>query len=218
MFTGLVEGQGEIVRIEKKRDKALIWIKPDFPWEEKKLGESISVNGVCLTATTWMGDVFSLDVSEETLTRSDLNRLKVGDLVNLERALRLSDRLGGHLVSGHIDGTGRILQKENQDNFFLLIISIPLALRPFIVEKGSIAVDGVSLTVNRVGEKEFELTIIPHTGAMTTLSRKKIGEEVNLETDLIGKYVYQFMSRGKEDGAEKRSKVDDEFLRKHGFL
>jgi riboflavin synthase len=218
MFTGLVEGQGEIVRIEKKRDKALIWIKPDFSWDEKKLGESISVNGVCLTATAWIGEVFSLDVSEETLTRSDLNRLKVGDLVNLERALRLSDRLGGHLVTGHIDGTGRILQKELQDTFFLLKISIPQALRPFIVEKGSIAVDGVSLTVNQVGEKEFGLTLIPHTGAKTTLSRKKIGEEVNLETDLIGKYVYQFMSRGNDGRIELKSKVDADFLKEHGFL
>ncbi|MBA4393542.1 MAG: riboflavin synthase [Desulfobacca sp.] len=218
MFTGLVEGQGEIVKVEKKRNKSSLWIKPDFPWEEKNLGESISVNGVCLTAAAWRGEFFSLDVSEETLTRSDLGRLKVGDLVNLERALRLSDRLGGHLVTGHIDGTGRILQKDNQDNFFLLKISIPPALRPFIVEKGSIAVDGVSLTVNRVGEKEFELTIIPHTGVKTTLSQKKIGEEVNLETDLIGKYVHQFMSLRKEDGVEKKSRVDDEFLSKYGFL
>jgi riboflavin synthase len=218
MFTGLVEGQGEVVRIEKKRNKSFLWIKPDFPWREKNLGESIAVNGVCLTAAVWMGDIFSLDVSEETLNRTDLGQLKVGDLVNLERALRLSDRLGGHLVSGHIDGTGRILQKENQDHFFLLKISFPKALRPFIVDKGSIAVDGVSLTVNRVGERELDLTIIPHTGAKTTLSRKKIGEEVNLETDLIGKYVYQFLSRGKEEGIEKKSQVDDDFLKKHGFL
>ncbi len=218
MFTGLVEGQGEIVRIEKKRNKSFLWIKPEFFWEEKKLGESISVNGVCLTAAAWMGEVFSLDVSEETLARSGLNQLKVGDRVNLERALRLSDRLGGHLVTGHIDGTGRILHKETQDNFWVLKISLPQALRPFIVEKGSIAVDGVSLTVNRVGENDFELTIIPHTGAKTTLSRKKIGEEVNLETDLIGKYVFQLLSRQDKEPGRSGSKVDENFLRGHGFL
>ncbi len=189
MFTGLVEGQGEVLRIEKERDKALLSIKPGFPWEERNLGESIAVNGVCLTVTAWMGNSFSVDVSEETLTRSDLGGLKVGDRVNLERALRLSDRLGGHWVTGHIDGTGRIVQKEIRESFFLLKISFSDSLRPFIVEKGSIAVDGVSLTVNRVGEKDLDLTIIPHTGAQTTLAEKKIGDEVNLETDLIGKYV-----------------------------
>ena len=125
MFTGLVEGQGEIIRVEKKGNKALVWIKPEFPWEEKKLGESISVNGVCLTAAAWMGKIFSVDVSEETLRRSDLGQLKNGDRVNLERALRLSDRLGGHWVTGHIDGVGRILQKERQEDFFLLKISSP---------------------------------------------------------------------------------------------
>ena len=217
MFTGLVEGQGVVLRIEKKRDKALLSIKPEFPWEERNLGESVAVNGVCLTATAWTGNSFSVDVSEETLIRSDLGKLKVGDQVNLERALRLSDRLGGHWVTGHIDGTGRILHKEFQENFFRLMISFPESLRPFIVEKGSIAVDGVSLTVNGVGEKDLELTIIPHTGAQTTLAGKKVGDEVNLETDLIGKYVYQFLSRRKEDGLLK-SKVNEDFLREHGFL
>jgi riboflavin synthase len=218
MFTGLVEGQGEITRIEKKRDNALLSIKPGFPWEEKKLGESVTVNGVCLTATAWKGETFSADVSEETLVRSNLRKLKLGDQVNLERALRLSDRLGGHWMTGHIDGTGRILQKENRESFFLVKISFEKSLRPFIVEKGSIAVDGVSLTVNQVGENDFDLTIIPHTAAQTTLIRKKTGEEVNLETDLIGKYVYQFLSRQREGGCEPKSKVNESFLREHGFL
>jgi riboflavin synthase len=218
MFTGLVEGQGEIIRVEKKGNKALIWIKPEFPWEEKKLGESISVNGVCLTAAAWTGNTFSVDVSAETLGRSDLGQLKSGDRVNLERALRLSDRLGGHLVTGHIDGVGRILQKERQEGFFLLKIASPKSLRPFIVEKGSIAVDGISLTVNRIGEEDFDLTIIPHTAARTTLDRKPIGEEVNLETDLIGKYVFQFLSSQDKDQGRPGSKVDNDFLREHGFL
>ena len=218
MFTGLVEGQGEILRIEKKKDNALLWIRPGFLWEEKKVGESISVNGVCLTAAVWIGDSFSVDISEETLTRSNLGGLKVGDQVNLEKALRLSDRLGGHWVTGHIDGTGRILKKEIRESFFSLKISFSKSLRPFIVEKGSIAVDGVSLTVNQVEEKDFDLTIIPHTAAKTTLTRKNIGEEVNLETDLIGKYVYQFLSRQQEDGPVPKSKVDEVFLREHGFL
>jgi riboflavin synthase len=218
MFTGLVEGQGEVLRIEKKRGKALLWIQPGFLWEERKPGESVAVNGVCLTATSWMRNSFSADVSEETLTRSDLGKLKVGDPVNLERALRLSDRLGGHWVTGHIDGIGRIGHKEFRESFFLLKVSFPKSLRSFIVEKGSIAVDGVSLTVNEVGDTTFGLTLIPHTGALTTLVEKKVGDEVNLETDLIGKYVYQFLSRLKEDDPSPRSKVNENFLKEHGFL
>ena len=218
MFTGLVEGQGKVLRIEKERDKVLLSVKPGFPWEDKDLGESIAVNGVCLTATAWKGGAFSVDVSEETLTRSDLGKLRVGDRVNLERALRLSDRLGGHWVTGHIDGTGKIAQKEIRESFFLLKISFSASLRPFIVEKGSIAVDGVSLTVNRVGENDLDLTIIPHTGVQTTLAEKKIGDEVNLETDLIGKYIVQFLSRRNETGPSPKSKVNEGFLKEHGFM
>jgi riboflavin synthase len=218
MFTGLVEGQGGVLRIEKKRDKALLLIQPAFLWEERKPGESVAVNGVCLTVTLWKGNSFLADVSEETLTRSNLGKLKVGDQVNLERALRLSDRLGGHWVTGHIDGTGRIVHKEFQEWFFLLRVSFPESLRAFIVEKGSIAVNGVSLTVNEVGDKMLGLTIIPHTGALTTLVENKIGDEVNLETDLIGKYVYQFLSRLKEGDLSPKSKVNENFLREHGYL
>jgi riboflavin synthase len=218
MFTGLIEGQGEVLRIEKKRDKALLWITPGFSWEVRKLGESIAVNGVCLTGTAWVGDSFSVDVSEETLTRSDLGKLKIGDQANLERALRLSDRLGGHWVTGHIDGTGFIVRKEFQEGFVKLKVSFSESLRPFIVEKGSIAVDGVSLTVNGVAEKELDLTIIPHTGVQTTLMGKKVGDEINLETDLIGKYVFKFLSRRNEEGPSPKSKVNEGFLKEHGFL
>jgi len=218
MFTGLVEGLGRMVRIENKGPEAHLWIRPEFPWEEKKLGESISVNGVCLTATAWSAESFSVDVSEETLTQSNLGKLRIQQPVNLERALRLSDRLGGHFVTGHVDGIGQVLQKQNHGPFFLLKISFPDFLRPYIVRKGSITVDGISLTVNQVWEKAFDLTIIPHTLAQTTLGLMKIGDDVNLETDIIGKYVVQLLSHQGEDQPGPRSKVDTDFLREHGFL
>lgn len=218
MFTGLVEGLGRIVRIEKKGQEAQLWIRPGFPWEGKKLGESVSVNGVCLTAMSWREEVFSANVSEETLTHSNLGKLRIQQPVNLERALRLSDRLGGHLVTGHVDGVGKILEKQNKGPFFLLKIAFPELLRAHIVRKGSITVDGISLTVNQVWEKAFDLTIIPHTLDQTTLGPIKIGDEVNLETDIIGKYVVQLLSRQGEDQPGPKSKVDADFLRKHGFL
>ena len=218
MFTGLTEGMGKIERVEKKGNGALLWISPDFSWKERNLGESVSVNGVCLTVTSWKENTFWVDVSEETLTRSNLGRIKARDVVNLERAMRLADRLGGHLVTGHIDGVGRILMKNDQGDFYKIKISFSKTLRPFIVEKGSIAVDGVSLTVNQVGENDFDLTMIPHTAAQTTLSKKKIGEDVNLETDLVGKYVVQFLSLQKGEGTGPKSKVNESYLREHGFL
>ncbi|HMK64486.1 MAG TPA: riboflavin synthase [Thermodesulfobacteriota bacterium] len=218
MFTGLVEGVGNIVRVENKGPEAQLGVRPEFPWSEKKLGESIAVNGVCLTVKNWEEQIFSVDVSEETLTHSNLGRLRLRDKVNLERALRLSDRLGGHLVTGHVDGVGKILQKQKRGPFFWLQIAFPDSIRPFIVRKGSVTVDGISLTVNEVGERTFELTIIPHTLAQTTLGGIKEGAEVNLETDIIGKYVHQFLSLQGKDAPETPSKVDSDFLRKHGFL
>ena len=217
MFTGLVEGQGRIQRIEKRGSEAQLWIKPEFPLEEKKVGESLAVNGVCLTVTAWDEQVFSVDVSDETLKRSNLGPLKVGSPVNLERALRLSDRLGGHLVTGHIDGTGRILNKESRNNFLWFRISFPKELRPLIVAKGSIAVDGISLTVNQVRESDFDLTIIPHTAYRTTLGVVQVGQDVNLETDLIGKYVVQFLTQQGGNPEIKGSKIDLGFLKEHGF-
>jgi riboflavin synthase len=217
MFTGLVEGQGEVVGLERKKDQAHLSVKPEFPWEEKKIGESISVNGVCLTADEWKGGIFAAHVSSETLSRTNLGRLQIGDRVNLERALRLSDRLGGHLVTGHIDGTGKIIRKEPFQGFFRMTIAFPKELGPYIIEKGSIAVDGVSLTVNGVEGHTLELMLIPHTAGRTTLAWKKAGDEVNLETDLIGKYVVQTLSR-RGHPPEGRSKVNEDFLKEHGFL
>ena len=204
--------------MEKRGEEALLWIRPDFPMEERKLGESISVNGVCLTVTAWKGESFSVDASKETLARTNLGQLRVQDPVNLERAIRFSDRLGGHLVTGHIDGTGKISQKQHQGDWLFLKVSFAPFLKPFIVGKGSIALDGVSLTVNEVGEGDFSLTIIPHTALQTTLHKGRVGQEVNLETDIIGKYVYQFLRHWKEDPAQETSKVSPDFLREHGFL
>ena len=159
-----------------------------------------------------------MDVSGESLSRSTLGRLKPGATVNLERALRLSDRLGGHLVTGHVDGVGEITRRETRGGFLWLWIAFPEILEPYIVEKGSIAVEGISLTVNRVSGLTFGLTIIPHTADQTTLPDKRAGEAVNLETDLIGKYVFHLLNRTRSAGAEPESKITADFLAQHGFL
>jgi riboflavin synthase len=218
VFTGLIEGRGTVLRLEKKGAGLRPWIKAEFSWPDPRLGESIAVNGVCLTATSWKDGVFSVDVSGESLSRSTLGRLKAGAVVNLERALRLSDRLGGHWVTGHVDGVGEISRREIQGKFLWLRIGFPEHLGPYIVEKGSIAVEGVSLTVNRVSGLTFELTIIPHTADQTTLPEKRAGEAVNLETDLIGKYVVHFLNRTRSEGARPESKITADFLAEHGFL
>jgi riboflavin synthase len=218
MFTGLVEGLGRLVRIENQGKEARLEIRPEFAWPEPKLGESIAVNGVCLTVNKWNDKVFSADASGETLSHSNLGSLKLNQAVNLERALQLSDRLGGHLVTGHVDGIGKVLEKEKRGPFFWFKIGFPEPLRPFIVRKGSITVDGISLTVNEVQKSAFELTIIPHTLAQTTLGTIKAGDAVNLETDIIGKYVHQFLSLQEKNPESPSSRVDSNFLREHGFL
>jgi riboflavin synthase len=218
VFTGLIEGRGTVLRLENKGEGLRPWIKAEFAWPDPRLGESIAVNGVCLTATSWKDGVFAVDISEESLSRSTLGRLQAGKFVNLERALRLSDRLGGHLVTGHVDGVGEITQREARGEFLWYRIAFPENLGPFIVEKGSIAVEGVSLTVNRVSGFTFDLTIIPHTADQTTLPAKRGGEAVNLETDLIGKYVVHFLDRTRSAGSRPESKITTDFLTQHGFF
>lgn len=219
MFTGLVEGMGTVFGIEKSADSFHLVIDAPFDLSRDDIGASIAVDGVCLTVVQVQHGRFTADVSPETLSRTTLRERKRGDQVNLERALRLSDRLGGHLVSGHIDGTGRVTLIRKEANALIITFSADPGLTRYVVEKGSVAIDGISLTVNRLGDDEFSISIIPHTAAVTTLGRKKAGSSVNIETDIIGKYVEKFLNARPLPAADpgpKRS-IDDAFLREHGF-
>lgn len=216
MFTGLIEEVGKVQSISKTDKSAQITIKADKVLENVKLGDSISTNGVCLTVTEFSRNYFTVDVMAETIRRSNLKNLSIGDEVNLERALKIGDRLGGHMVSGHIDGVGIIQNYENEDNAVWITVSAGSEILRYIVKKGSIAIDGVSLTVAYVDDNKFKVSIIPHTKYMTTLLRKKIQTEVNLECDMIGKYVEKLLNY-KEDKSEK-SRIDFNFLNRNGFV
>ena len=218
MFTGIIQGRGKIVEKRPAGGGLLFGIESDFELADPEEGESIAVNGVCLTAREIRGNRFLVDVSPESLDRTNLGRITVGSLVNLERALRLSDRLGGHLVSGHVDGTARILERRPLGDFVLFTFEVPAGLGRYIIEKGSITVDGISLTVNRCDERTFAVSIIPHTLEVTTLGRLKTGDLVNLEVDLIGKYVEKLLSAKPEGGAGTRSGINPAFLAEHGFI
>ncbi|HDD35172.1 MAG TPA: riboflavin synthase [Candidatus Desulfofervidus auxilii] len=207
MFTGLIEGKGEIIRFEKGK----MYIKPLFALDELKIGESIAINGVCLTVIKRQGDIFIVELSPETLSRTTFKFYHVGDLVNLERALKVGDRLGGHLVTGHVDTIGIVIGKNEKGEHFELNIEIPKKWMKYVVEKGSIAVDGVSLTINKCFDNGFTVNIIPHTAKITILGQYRVGSRVNIETDLIGKYVARLLS------AWEKGEINEEFLKKHGF-
>lgn len=217
MFTGLVEGIGEVKEISHVGGDVTLGIQPLFEVSDIRSGDSVSVNGVCLTVTDMRQGIFRVDVSGETLSRSTMGRLSQGDQVNLERALRFSDRLGGHLVTGHVDGVGRILKKERKQKSWLLRIGMDEGLSKYTIEKGSIAVDGISLTINRCQDAFIEVNIIPETGKATIILTKKVGDLVNIETDLIGKYVERFFIKEKVSGPSGSTSIDKEMLTKFGF-
>ena len=215
MFTGIVEEIGELSSITKSSKGARITIKAKKVLEDVKLGDSICTNGVCLTVTDFDKEKFSVDVMAETMRRSNLGSLSKGSRVNLERALRACDRLGGHIVSGHIDGVGEIESYTKEDNAVWISVKVPDSLLKYIVEKGSIAIDGVSLTVAYVDHERFKVSIIPHTKDATTLLKKNIGEMVNLECDIVGKYIEKFIKHEENPSAKKG--IDIDFLSTHGF-
>ncbi len=214
MFTGLIEEIGSVRHVVSGAEWGSIAIGCRNVLSGTKIGDSIAVNGVCLTVTDLKKDGFTADVMAETLHRSSLGALRQGDPVNLERAMPADGRFGGHIVAGHIDGTGVLSRKERIGNAVLLEISAAPAILYEIVEKGSIAIDGVSLTVVSVNESGFTVSIIPHTGAQTILLEKNTGSTVNLETDVIAKYVRRFTSPAPE---EKKTTLTLDFLRENGF-
>jgi riboflavin synthase len=217
MFTGLIEGIGEVKEISHVGGDVTLAIQPLFEVSDIRSGDSVAVNGVCLTVTDIRQTLLRVDVSSETLTRSTMGQLSQGDQVNLERALRFSDRLGGHLVSGHVDGVGRIVKKEQKQKSWLLRIGMDEGLSKYTIEKGSIALDGISLTINRCQDAFVEVNIIPQTGKTTIILTKKVGDLVNIETDLIGKYVERFFIKGKASGPSGSTGIDKEMLTKFGF-
>ena len=213
MFTGIIEEIGAIRSIRRGTRSAVLSIGAETVLADLKTGDSVAVNGVCLTATSVDGGGFTADVMHETLRRSSLGALIPGSPVNLERAMAADGRFGGHIVSGHIDGTGTIAETRRDDNAVWYTVSAAPALLRHIVEKGSIAIDGISLTVAAVTDQDFSVSIIPHTGAQTTLLDRKAGDTVNLETDILGKYVARLLGRE----APKPSGITMEFLAQHGF-
>jgi len=217
VFTGIIEEVGEVKSLKIGSESSKLTIKAHKVLEKTLIGDSIATNGVCLTVTNINGNTFEADVMEETFRRSNLGNLKVGSKVNLERALTLEKRLGGHIVSGHIDGCGKVLSLIKEKNAVWVTIGADKKILKYIIEKGSIAIDGISLTVAYVDEEVFKVSIIPHTGEETTLLTKTVGESVNLECDMIGKYVEKLLGfNNKEE--KKESSITEEFLRKNGFM
>ncbi len=219
MFTGIVAGKG-ILRGKRGAGGGLAFdLEAGFVLDDPQEGESIAINGVCLTAYGIKGQRFTVDVSPETLKRSTLGELGVGASVNMERALRLSDRLGGHIVSGHVDCVATVRERRPTGAFTIFSFSLPEQWERYVIEKGSVTIDGVSLTVNGCGSGRFEVSIIPHTLEVTTLGLLKIGSRVNIEVDIIGKYVEKLLVFGpsKISGAGQGN-INSAFLAEHGFF
>ena len=210
MFTGIIEGLGNVQRLTAKGADAVIEIEAAIDLKDISIGDSIAVNGACLTVTSKKEKSFSADVSAETIAKTTLGRLHAGDKINLEKSIRVGGFIGGHFVLGHVDSTGRIISKTQKSGSVILAVEVNDQLSRQTVEKGSVAIDGISLTVNKLEKGRFYVNIIPHTAANTTLLAKKEGDLVNIETDVLVKYVEKLLhsSRG----------IDKDFLKEHGFI
>lgn len=217
IFTGIIEELGVVKSIAINGASGCITIKAKKVLEGTQLGDSIAVNGTCLTVTSINSDGFSADVMAETVKRTSLSQVGKGDLVNLERAMILNGRFGGHIVSGHIDGTGTITKYTKEENAIWVTLKAPDEILDLIVEKGSICIDGISLTVATVSDQDFQVSIIPHTAKETTLIHKKVGSLVNLENDIVGKYIKKLMENNQEEQAKKASGLTMEMLEEYGL-
>lgn len=217
MFTGLIEETGVIAGIRRGQHSAVLTIRAEAILPGTKTGDSIAVNGVCLTCTSLGAGSFTADVMHETLDRSSLGALRPGSRVNLERAMPADGRFGGHIVAGHVDGTGRIRSVRRDDNAVWYTIAAGPQILRHIVEKGSVTVDGISLTVAGLLPDAFEVSVIPHTAAVTALSDRKAGDTVNIENDVIGKYVERLLSFPGQEGGGAAGGITREMLLKYGF-
>lgn len=215
MFTGIIEELGTVQRLDRGSNSCQIVIQAAQVLEDVKLGDSIAINGVCLTVTSFDREHFTADMMAETLAKTNLKDLGSGQRVNLERATRLGDRMGGHLVQGHVDAVGTIVEQQKVGIATVLRIKASDELLQYLVAKGSVAIDGISLTVVEVLSDSFTVSIIPHTSKMTTLGFKKSGDTVNLEADIIGRYVEKLLKRSE---GKNKSVLSSEFLAEHGFL
>ncbi len=214
MFTGLIQDMGRVLRIVPRGGMTLMSIGTDMQNPQWIIGESIAINGACLTLVKGRSGEFDVEISPETLQRTALGTMASGEAVNIERALRPNDRMGGHFITGHVDAVGTIIQLKDIGGAVEMEISVPETLMPLLVEKGSVAVDGVSLTVNTLRNTGFSVVIIPHTLSRTTLGQSRPGRRVNIETDLIGKYVLRYLSyRG-----SVKAEINMELLARHGFV
>jgi len=217
MFTGIIEEMGVIKSIKQAEKSSVLRIEGQKVLQGTHIGDSISTNGICLTVTKIEKDFFEADVMSESLKRTNIGELAPGSHVNLERALSLATRLGGHIVSGHIDGTGQIREFRRDDNAVWITVETSPELLRYIIEKGSIAIDGVSLTVVTVDDQSFQVSVIPHTGAETVLLQKQPGGTVNLECDMIGKYVEKLLGINSKEAVQE-SQVTEGFLKENGFF
>ncbi|UCG13956.1 MAG: riboflavin synthase [Deltaproteobacteria bacterium] len=218
MFTGMIEGTGTLIRLEPRGKDMRLSIRASLDPGELKTGDSVAVDGACLTVVSFHGRTFTVDVSQETLRRTTLAQRRQGDEVNLEWALRLGDRLGGHLVNGHVDGRARVVARQSKGESLVYRFEVAPEHGRYLIEKGSVAVNGVSLTVNSCDARSFEVNVVPHTARVTTIGTLRVGNEVNVEVDLIGKYVEKFVRNLQEKKSSVTKSMDRDFLGRHGFL